>query len=145
MSLPKSGAGRLARHIPAENLWAFDSRGIDQVGCIYTAQGFEFDYVGVIFGTDLVYRHGTGWVGDKAQSYDTVVKRSADRFVDLIKNTYRVLLTRGMKGCFVYFIDKETEQFFRSRTEAVGVVPSRNVSSAIDARASAREKQTEML
>ena len=72
----------------------------------------------MIFGKDLVYRHGIGWVANKSESYDTVVKRSGDRLTDLVKNTYRVLLTRGMKGCFVYFIDKETEDFFRSRTES---------------------------
>jgi DUF2075 family protein len=118
----KSGAGRLAAGIPAESVWAYDSRGIDQVGCIYTAQGFEFDYVGVIFGTDLVYRHGKGWVGDRKQSFDNVVKRSGDQFVDLVKNTYRVLLTRGMKGCYVCFLDKETEDFFRSRTEIISSI-----------------------
>jgi DUF2075 family protein len=84
------------------------------------AQGFEFDYIGVIFGTDLVYRHSGGWVSQKENSFDTAVKRSRDKFITLVKNTYRVLLTRGIKGCFVYFEDKETEQFFRSRTERVG-------------------------
>jgi DUF2075 family protein len=140
----KSGAGRLARHIPAENLWAFDSRGIDQVGCIYTAQGFEFDYVGVIFGPDLVYRHGNGWVGDKSNSYDTVVKRSQDQFAELVKNTYRVLLTRGMKGCYVYFIDKETEQFFKSRTECIGEAPKRDATLAPSGKP-VLPHQTEML
>jgi hypothetical protein len=113
----KSDAGRLAPHIPPENLWAHDPRGIDQVGCIYTAQGFEFDYVGIIFGPDLIYRHGAGWSGNKGASFDTVVKKSKDKFTELVKNTYRVLFTRGIKGCYVYFTDKETEEFFRSRTE----------------------------
>lgn len=44
-------------------------------------------------------------------------RRSGDEFVDLVKNVYRVLLSRAMKGCYVYFMDKETENFFRSRTE----------------------------
>ncbi len=87
------------------------------MGCIYTAQGFELDYAGLIFGPDLVYRPGTGWVGQKEHSYDTVVKRSGDKFVDLVKNSCRALLSRAMKGCYVYFMDKETEDFFRSRTE----------------------------
>lgn len=81
------------------------------------SQGFEFDYAGVIFGPDLVHRPGTGWIGQKEHSHDTVVKRSGDKFVDLVKNVYRVLLSRAMKGCYVYFMDKETENFFRSRTE----------------------------
>ena len=119
----KSDAGHLAKNIPPESLWAYDPRGVHQIGCIYTAQGFEFDYVGVIFGKDLVYRHGKGWIGHKTESYDTVVKRAGDEFIDLVKNTYRVLLTRGLKGCYVYFQDQETEEFFRSRTETIPLEP----------------------
>jgi hypothetical protein len=114
----KPESGRLARGIPKSNLWAYDPRGIDQVGCVYTAQGFEFDYTGVIFGQDLVYRFDPqGWVGQPEHSRDTKVRRAKGQFVDLAKNTYRVLLTRGLKGCFVHFIDKETERFVRSRIE----------------------------
>jgi uncharacterized protein len=116
----KSDSGHLAPGIPKESLWAYEDGGVDQIGCIYTAQGFEFDYVGVIFGTDLIYVPETGeWAGDKTKSYDSVVKRSGDGFDQLVKNTYRVLLTRGMKGCYVYFMDKNTEGFFRSRMENV--------------------------
>lgn len=112
----KSDAGRLASGIPKESLWAYDPNGINQVGCIYTAQGFEFDYVGVIFGQDLIYDlDSQQWVGQRNFSYDTVVRRSDEKFVDLVKNTYRVLLSRGMKGCYVYFMDKDTERFFKSR------------------------------
>lgn len=111
----KPGAGRLAKGIPPAALWAYDPNGLGQVGCVYTAQGFEFDYIGVIFGKDLVYRSNQGWVGVKEESCDTMVKRSKDKFVDLVKNTYRVLLTRGMKGCYVYFMDDETRKFFESR------------------------------
>jgi DUF2075 family protein len=91
---------------------------MNQIGCIYTAQGFEFDYVGVIFGTDLTYDLDAGrWEGHKDVSCDTVVKRSKDQFMDLVKNTYHLLLTRGMKGCYVHFVDKDTERFVRSRME----------------------------
>jgi hypothetical protein len=117
----KPDATRLAKGIPKSPLWAYEQGGEGQVGCIYTAQGFEFDYAGVIFGTDLVYRSGKGWVGQAANSHDSVVKRSGEKFLDLVKNTYRVLLTRGIKGCYVYFTDKETEQFFRSRTEKTAI------------------------
>jgi hypothetical protein len=111
-------AARLAKGIPKASLWAHLPGGIDQVGCIYTAQGFEFDYVGVIFGKDLLYRFDRqDWVGDREKSYDTVVKRSGGKFAELVKNTYRVLLSRGMKGCYVHFMDKETEHFIRSRME----------------------------
>jgi len=88
------------------------------VGCIYTAQGFEFDYAGVIFGRDLVYDFDAQeWRGNKQHSEDAVVKKSKDRFTDLVKNTYRVLLSRGLKGCYVYFMDKDTERFVKSRME----------------------------
>lgn len=114
----KPEASKLAAGIPKAVLWAFDPTGIEQVGCVYTAQGFEFDYVGVIFGSDLRYDlDGQKWVGYQQESYDSVVKRSKDRFVALVKNTYRVLLSRGMKGCYVCFVDRDTERFFRSRME----------------------------
>jgi hypothetical protein len=108
----------LASNIPKAPLWAYDSNGINQVGCIYTAQGFEFDYVGVIFGNDLTYDlKGGSWIGHKENSHDSQVKRSKDHFLELVKNTYRVLLTRGMKGCYAYFMDEDTENFVRSRIE----------------------------
>jgi DUF2075 family protein/phage repressor protein C with HTH and peptisase S24 domain len=114
----KPEARILAPGIPPASLWAYDPNGLNQVGCIYTAQGFEFDYVGVIFGEDLVYDFDKQeWVGDQSKSSDSVVKRSADKFIDLVKHTYRVLLSRGMKGCYVYFMNKDTERFFKSRIE----------------------------
>jgi hypothetical protein len=114
----KSDAGRLAKGIPKESLWAFEPGGIDQVGCIYTAQGFEFDYVGVIFGPDLRYSFDRqGWQGYAEDSKDKVVKRAKEGMTDLLKNAYRVLLTRGLKGCYLHFMDKETERFVKSRIE----------------------------
>jgi hypothetical protein len=116
----KPGDWRLAPGIPPASLWATDPNGINQIGCVYNIQGFELDYVGVIWGKDLRYdfdRHE--WVGDKRHSADSVVKRSKERFVDLVKNTYRVLLSRGIKGCYVYFMDKDTERFVRTRIETL--------------------------
>jgi uncharacterized protein len=114
----KPDAGRLAPGIPKAPVWAHDPTGIDQIGCIYTAQGFEFDYAGVIVGHDLVYDlDKQTWIGQKEFSHDGPVKRSKDQFLELTKNTYRVLLTRGLKGCYVCFLDKSTEQFFKSRIE----------------------------
>lgn len=112
-------ATRLAPGIPKATLWAYDLNGIEQIGCIYTAQGFEFDYVGVIFGNDLVYDFDQQkWIGFKENSFDLTVKRSKKRFLDLVKNTYRVLLSRGIKGCYVYFMNKDTERFIKSRIES---------------------------
>lgn len=110
-------AGRVAKGIPKAPLWAYDPRGIDQVGCVYTAQGFEFDYAGVLWGRDLRYDFDRGeWIGDKNASCDRDLKRKAgDRFTEMVKNTYRVLLTRGMKGCYVWVQDEETRRFVASR------------------------------
>jgi len=114
----RPGAGRLAKGIPPADLWATDPGGIDQVGCIYTAQGFEVDYIGVVWGKDLVYDlDGQSWVGDRKESRDRTVKQSKADFLQLVKNTYRVLLSRGMKGCYVCFLDKSTEHFVRSRMD----------------------------
>ena len=70
----KQDAGKLAKGIPKSNYWATDPGGIDQVGCVYTAQGFEFDYAGVIFGRDLVWRPRKGWVGQPEFSQDSIVE-----------------------------------------------------------------------
>ena len=114
----KPDSGRLAPGIPKSNLWATDPNGLKQIGCIYTAQGFEFDYAGVIFGKDLVYDFDKQeWISDKQHSADTVVRGSKDKFTDLVKNTYRVLMSRGLKGCYVHFMDKDTERFVKSRIE----------------------------
>lgn len=99
---------------PSKNLWATDPAGFSQVGCIYTAQGFEYDWSGVIFGPDLVWRDGI-WVANKKASKDTVVARAPqEEFESLIRNTYKVLLTRGMQGTVLFSTDAETREMFRS-------------------------------
>ena len=116
----KSGARRLGPGIPKSDFWASDPTGIDQVGCVYTAQGFEFDYVGVIIGPDLIYRAMEGgWIGQPDQSSDRVVRRGVTReeFTQYVKSTYRVLLTRGLVGCYVYFMDAPTRDYVLSRIE----------------------------
>jgi DUF2075 family protein len=114
----KPEARRLAAGIPKATLWAYDPNGINQIGCIYTAQGFEFDYVGVIVGTDLTYNlDEQKWDAHLEKSFDGPVKRAKGQFIELVKNTYRVLFSRGIKGCYVYFIDKDTERFFKSRMD----------------------------
>ena len=108
-------ARKLAPGIPKAQFWATDLGGAPQVGCIYTAQGFEFGYAGEIWGEDLVIRDGT-WVGQKSASRDHVVKtRSGERFTDVVKNAYRVLLTRGMQGCAICIIDPETWAYVEDR------------------------------
>jgi DUF2075 family protein len=111
---------KLAKGIPEAPLWAFDPNGVNQIGCIYTIQGFEFEYVGVIFAKDAVYDStAKEWVGKRENSSDPKLKTEKDEenFLKYVKNVYRVLLTRGMKGCYVYFMDKDTEAFFKSRLQ----------------------------
>jgi hypothetical protein len=104
---------------PPSALWATDPAGFGQIGCVYTAQGFEYDWSGVIIGPDLVWR-GDRWITDRTKSKDPVFRKSTpDADVDrLIRNTYKVLLTRGMVGTLVYSTDPETQERLR---ELVGV------------------------
>ena len=102
---------------PAAALWATDPAGFDQVGCVYTAQGFEYDYAGVIIGPDLVWRDN-GWVMVRSANKDpdfrnrtTVDDSQADR---LIRNVYKVLLTRGMRGVAIHSVDPQTNDRLRA-------------------------------
>lgn len=87
-------------------LWAETAEGRDQVGCVYSAQGFEFDRVGVLWGEDLVWR-GSQWVSQKQRSFDRPVKGNS-QMTRLVRNAYRVLLTRGMKQTRLLCMDSET-------------------------------------
>jgi hypothetical protein len=101
---------------PESYYWASDDRGFGQVGCIYTAQGFEYDWSGVIFGPDFVYRNGS-WLARPEFSHDPAVKKAGElHFRALIRNTYKVLLTRGMQGTCLYSTDPETQDFLESMT-----------------------------
>lgn len=92
--------------------WAIDENSFDQVGCIHTSQGLEFDYCGVIIGKDLYFSEGEVRTNYLARAKtDTSLKgikttknyTLADR---IIRNTYRTLLSRGQKGCYIYAEDK---------------------------------------
>jgi len=102
---------------PASALWATDPAGFGQVGCVYTAQGFEYDWNGVIFGPDLVWRTDR-WVSVRSASKDPDFRSlkavSDEEFDQLIRNVYKVLLTRGMQGTFIHSVDAETQEFLRS-------------------------------
>ncbi|MFB4293284.1 DUF2075 domain-containing protein [Nonomuraea sp. ATR24] len=91
---------------PPHTLWATHPGGHGQIGCIYTAQGFEYAWAGVIFGPDLVWRDG-GWQADISQNRDRSVENALD-FDFLVRNTYRVLATRGMRGTVLYSVDRTT-------------------------------------
>lgn len=114
------------------SLWIIAENSIEQVGCIHTCQGLEVDYIGVIIGPDLVVRDGQvvtspeqrdkhdksirGWK-KMMKEQPTLAKSETDL---IIKNTYRTLMTRGMKGCYLYCTDKETAQYFESRLSQHG-------------------------
>jgi DUF2075 family protein/Mrp family chromosome partitioning ATPase len=109
------------------NLWMVAPDSVEQIGCIHTCQGLEVDYIGVIVGPDLAARGGKVVARPERRSkhdkslngYHKLMKtdaKAARTKADLIiKNTYRTLMTRGMKGCYVYFVDKALDQFVRSR------------------------------
>ena len=107
--------------------WAIDYNSINEVGCIHTCQGLEFDYVGVIIGNDLRYENGhiiTDYT--KRAKTDTSLngikkiaieqgQEVANKIADnIIKNTYRTLMTRGMKGCYVFCIDKSMRDYLNT-------------------------------
>jgi hypothetical protein len=102
---------------PPSALWATDPAGFGQVGCVYTAQGFEYDWNGVIIGPDLVWRDGR-WVAvrdaNKDPDFRSRTKVTDHEFEQLVRNVYKVLLTRGMIGTVIYSADPETRAMLRS-------------------------------
>ena len=107
--------------------WIISPDSVSEIGCIHTSQGLELDHVGVIVGKDMVARNGK-IVTDFQQRAKTdkslsgIVQmhnknpQEANFLADkLIKNTYRTLMTRGMKSCYVYFVDAETRDYFEER------------------------------
>ncbi|EHI41037.1 ATP/GTP-binding protein [Rhodococcus opacus PD630] len=96
---------------PPAPLWATEEGGFDQVGCVYTAQGFEYDWNGVILGPDLVWRDcqfKTIRSANQDPDMRNLKKVSDIRFNKLVRNIYKVLLTRGMVGTVIYSTDEET-------------------------------------
>ncbi len=116
------------------NLWILAPESVNEVGCIHTCQGLEMDYVGVIIGPDLVIRNDRvitdqtkrARTDASLKGYGVMLKENpeeAKRRADLIiKNTYRTLMTRGMKGCYVYFTDPETRDYFKSVFNIINIV-----------------------
>lgn len=107
-------------NLAADKIWAINPRSFEQVGCIHTAQGLEFDYIGVLVGKDLRFDEDTGRVitdrsmiskDDKSSGIRTAREDVAGR---LIKNTYKTLMTRGQKGCFIYCEDEALAAYIRS-------------------------------
>jgi DUF2075 family protein len=107
-------------------LWIMKPDSVNEIGCIHTCQGLELDYVGVIFGEDLIVRDGVVLVDPAKRSkmdssikgYKKMLSEKPDEAKDLIrsiiKNTYRTLMTRGIKGCYVWSQDLETNNWLKN-------------------------------
>jgi len=106
--------------------FAIDPESINQIGCIHTCQGLEFSYVGVIIGNDIRFENGK-IVTDftKRAKTDQSLKglitkaregdiKTLSKIDTIIKNTYRTLMSRGMKGCFIYCCDKNLNEYFKA-------------------------------
>ena len=105
--------------------WIIHEESVKEIGCIHTCQGLELDYVGVIVGPDLAVSSGelitdpaaraksdkslNGY--KKALGIDPIA--ASEKADEIIRNTYRTLMTRGMKGCYVYFTDQATADYFK--------------------------------
>lgn len=108
------------------SLWIIGEESVNEIGCIHTCQGLEVDYIGVVVGPDLIVKNGKVLTQPAARAksdrsvrgYKKLLEEKPEEAKDtlraIIKNTYRTLMTRGMKGCYVYFVDKETEDYFKS-------------------------------
>lgn len=111
--------------------FATDIKSIDEVGCIHTTQGMEFEYVGLIIGDDLLYRNKkivTDYKKhpDKANEFKRPHQRRIfeedEELIDqLIRNTYRVLFTRGQKGCYIYCLDKDLSNYLKSELSKLNI------------------------
>lgn len=107
-------------------LWSIKEDSVGEIGCIHTCQGLELDYVGVIIGEDLVFQDGVVKVNPAKRSkmdssikgYKAMLKSNPEKAKELtraiIKNTYRTLMTRGMKGCYVYCVDGELSEYIKN-------------------------------
>ncbi len=112
-----SKSDRRTGDAPPAPLWATEDGGFGQVGCVYTAQGFEYDWNGVILGPDLVWRNGrftTDRAANRDPDFRNRTKISDVRFDRLVRNVYKVLLTRGMIGTVIYSTDEETRAALRN-------------------------------
>ena len=114
--------------------WAIDPNSVNEIGCIHTAQVLEFDYVGVIIGNDLRYENNkiVTDVTERAktdQSIKGIYKMAqqdfdkAEKIADkIIKNTYRTLMTRGQKGCYIYCTDKNLAEYLKRRLNQINEI-----------------------
>ena len=107
-------------NLEGDKIFAINPKSFEEVGCIHTTQGLEFDYVGVLIGKDLRYDETLGAVvTDKTQiskdDKSSGIRSASDDVAEkLIKNTYKTLLTRGQKGCYIYCEDVALREYIKS-------------------------------
>ena len=103
--------------------WANDDDSFDEIGCIHSGQGMEFQYAGVIIGDDLRYENGKV-IADPSKNLDRGAlggwEKDPERAKRIIRNIYRTLMTRGMNGCVVYCTDRPLAEYIKRRIEEVG-------------------------
>lgn len=120
------GGFRARWNFNTTDTWAIDPDSFDQVGCIHTAQGLEFDYVGVIIGPDLRYENGHVITDPSKRAKSDKSLRGLKKHPDpeladrIVRNTYKVLLTRGQKGCYIYCQDPALRNYLRERLAETG-------------------------
>lgn len=101
-------------------LFAVKEDSVNQVGCIHTVQGLEFDYVGVIIGNDMKYDPDTHSILVEFDEYKDKsgkkgLKKQQDRLTQYVKQIYKVLMSRGRYGCYVYCRDENLKKYLESR------------------------------
>jgi DUF2075 family protein len=112
-----------------DDSWIINTNSVEEVGCIHTCQGLEVDYVGVIIGDDLRYEKGhlitdpsarartdkslSGFKKALKDDQVTALKKADE----IIRNTYRTLMSRGMRGCYIFCTDRTTNEFFKQAIE----------------------------
>ena len=126
-----------------KNLWIIGNESINEIGCIHTCQGLELDYVGVIVGNDIRCENGKVITNVKERSrndqsvkgFSTLFKTRKEQGIqdadEIIKNTYRTLMTRGMKGCYVYFCDHALAKHFQSLLKPAHIVTKNEIKEEI--------------
>lgn len=96
--------------------WILSENAVNEIGCVHTVQGFDLNYIGVIFGEEIDYDPVTdSMVIDRNKFYDKKVKENTDdkELKNFIIKTYKVLLTRGIKGCYVYCCNRNLRDYLK--------------------------------
>ncbi len=139
VTIPEFGFSMPWNSRRSRTTWAIDPEGVEQVGCIHTSQGLEFDYVGVIIGSDLTFNtkersFDVSWFDYKDSAGKKGLKKNPQPLNSLVRNIYKTLMSRAMRGCYVYVCDPGLAEYLResiSLTEARHAIEPKSVGSRI--------------